>query len=965
MNKRILRILSILLALCMVFDIMPMSVLAAPANTSENAPVLLGTETEYATTFGTMFDENGLRKVTVGFNSNNGVVGKQVGLVNKYGDFVVQPIYDEIKLHAKDERLGSGTTTLPLNFIGGYTQAVRDGKMGLLNTRGEEVVPCRYDFVQMPSEGVSAVYQKISDGKYYLGYWNLEQNREIVAPNKYITAYTGTAIGIKGDVFDHSGKKKPAGDYLSVHDFISGYALVTLGTSNANKVSATIIDKNGKEVLPKSYFIMSNLLAAGDYNTYPQKGAYLSFVEEKNVADYRFTKLNNEWGPNKTHKLSSNSTYATGLAGTSGILIPASYTTGVLASPGEASFFINPAKFQIILDKGLILTQKDELQGYLYGGTYGVIDLKGKVVLPFTHLVNQELYYFPNEAVFKGHTGTLYNIQGKKLKDYEMDWFYNGYATATKTGAFNSARDTYSRTHYVVKANGTQLDITKTLGLDPFHRTYDCSNVSVGGYFWVKNNSGKWGLLNFGGKTILPFEYEQVNHTAWAEGENGFARVTKNGKLGMVNAQGKMVLPCTYNKIDNPSENSSVVIVENQQGKGIVDVKTGKIILPTQYSKLGAFANFKQKNDTLFSMGVYYGEKDGKNLLLDAGGNTVFSTSKKFMEAIDGLYHFNDNSGYFNNRGKVIFTDELFRTKNVEIGSSYTIYIKDGKVYRISANHIESTYAYKPYGQNNAVSAANMEAYAQGKRDAHIKAYEQASGNPYVQKPTYKEDFIRFVNVPTTVIYEVGAGFERAGFKAEKVDTYGKATDISNDIIFKVNGNTIDEGYAFKEVGNKKVDCYYKGEKLNYFTVTVIKNADDYLANGNYYMQIYGKYITPVYASGTYWLELSDKKPSKPFTVELQDIDANRGPCYHIMYDGAYIMQPTTKQGAQLKSTNGVPHKWRINEYSSFCTIRDYGNQKLIVNASGQSSKNGTKVIIWGDTGKAPDNAKITFTKVN
>ena len=77
------------------------------------------------------------------------------------------------------------------------------------------------------------------------------------------------------------------------------------------------------------------------------------------------------------------------------------------------------------------------------------------------------------------------------------------------------------------------------------------------------------------------------------------------------------------------------------------------------------------------------------------------------------------------------------------------------------------------------------------------------------------------------------------------------------------------------------------------------------------------------------------------------------------------ILQETSKDDAQLRSIRGIPHPWRINKYSSFCTIRDYGNQKLIVNAFGQKSANGTKVIVWSDTGSAPDNAKLVFTPVN
>ncbi len=112
-----------------------------------------------------MFDENGLRKVMVGFNSTSfDELYAKYGLVDKNGNFVAQPIYDEIQFHTAYNELiygeGCNTTILPKIFIGGYTQVVRDGKMGLMNTKGEEVIPCQYDFVSLPSEGMCRVLNR-------------------------------------------------------------------------------------------------------------------------------------------------------------------------------------------------------------------------------------------------------------------------------------------------------------------------------------------------------------------------------------------------------------------------------------------------------------------------------------------------------------------------------------------------------------------------------------------------------------------------------------------------------------------------------------------------------------------------------------------------------------------------------------------------------------------------------------
>ena len=140
-----------------------------------------------------------------------------------------------------------------------------------------------------------------------------------------------------------------------------------------------------------------------------------------------------------------------------------------------------------------------------------------------------------------------------------------------------------------------------------------------------------------------------------------------------------------------------------------------------------------------------------------------------------------------------------------------------------------------------------------------------------------------------------------------------------------------------------------------------IKGDGEILPDGDYYLQISGKYVYPV-PGGQYWLELREKRPDKPFNIKLVSNSKDRGPMYSIAYDGTYIMLPGSAEGAQLQSTtSSTPHDWRINRYSSFCTIRDYSNQKLLVNASGKTSAGNTKIIGSSSTGSAPDNAKIAF----
>lgn len=143
----------------------------------------------------------------------------------------------------------------------------------------------------------------------------------------------------------------------------------------------------------------------------------------------------------------------------------------------------------------------------------------------------------------------------------------------------------------------------------------------------------------------------------------------------------------------------------------------------------------------------------------------------------------------------------------------------------------------------------------------------------------------------------------------------------------------------------------------DYKPPTVEVEGVQVLADGDYYLQILGKWVYPVETNAV-WIELSDKKPDKPFTVKRVSYNKDRGPKYSITYDGKGIGVQSIS-GQQLSSWYAP--NWKISVYSGFSTIRDYTNQALLVTASGASNKNGTKVLVWTKKGSAPDHGKVTF----
>ena len=84
------------------------------------------------------------------------------------------------------------------------------------------------------------------------------------------------------------------------------------------------------------------------------------------------------------------------------------------------------------------------------------------------------------------------------------------------------------------------------------------------------------------------------------------------------------------------------------------------------------------------------------------------------------------------------------------------------------------------------------------------------------------------------------------------------------------------------------------------------------------------------------------------------------GPLYFIMTkDGRYLALTSDREGGRL-IVSDAPQAWRINKYSKYCTVKEYSNQNMIVNAAEQ----GNGIIISYRKGSTPDNAKLIFTPV-
>ncbi len=361
------RVMVLMLIFCTISTMLPMTALAETTGIlyKEEDVTWIGSTADYAKTLSVFFD-NGLRKIVIYDRTTDGIIkSTKYGLVDSSGRWAAPPTYDKIQAEywTGDSRWGTGIGDMnkPKEeiFVDGYVQATKNGKMGLLDKTGKEVIPCSYEAVGLPVEGVCRLIQKIGD-KYYIGYWNLELGKEIVKPNKYIADYSRSAAGSPVS-FGFYNKAASESRMVCLFDFNGGYALVLTGktetikmnsytdegggvndirwngeifdTKSSTIVYAQLIDKNGKEVLPQAYPVLEVSLWPG--YAYPQSGPYLVYQA---VSTNKIKVQSDQGGGWKGF----DKHLEEGVVGTKGTIIPAKYWGGFVANDGPGMYRFRP-----------------------------------------------------------------------------------------------------------------------------------------------------------------------------------------------------------------------------------------------------------------------------------------------------------------------------------------------------------------------------------------------------------------------------------------------------------------------------------------------------------------------------------------------------------------------------------------------------------------------------------------------
>lgn len=177
------------------------------------------------------------------------------GFKDSVGNVIVLPRYDYYGYGFFDNLMvvNTGGKVSPTDVFGG-------GKWGFINTKGKEVIPCKYDNVRDFSEGLAVVNiggefgtSLVLGGKY--GY--IDTTGKEVVPLRYDDAndfsegLAPVVLNGKCGYINKKGKEVIPFKYNVAGKFSEGLAVVSIGNMETGKWG--FIGKNGKEIIPLKY----------------------------------------------------------------------------------------------------------------------------------------------------------------------------------------------------------------------------------------------------------------------------------------------------------------------------------------------------------------------------------------------------------------------------------------------------------------------------------------------------------------------------------------------------------------------------------------------------------------------------------------------------------------------------------------------------------------------------------------
>ena len=491
------------------------------------------------------------------------------GFVDKTGKVVVPILYD----------FNYGGTF----FKSGIVRIALNHKKGIIDKKGNTIIPFQYDDIQLyynPFVWSTELFAWVSQNNKWGA---IDKYGKVIIPLEY--DYPSESLIMKGGEIRMVKNNKVG--YINakgqiIVDFVFGYDdKYENGLMLINKRG--VADRTGKIILAHNYnyqyvsIISKNLihvtLENGKVKVIKWDGEKTTeFHSEQNCDDYNLTWVvsDKKWGA---------------LNNFGELVIPFEYD-----EKGKVDFktkhipIKKNSKIGLIDTLGKVMvpflfdyisTFNDGLGGAMRNGYWGVIDLKGNIIIPFKYT---GLYLSDIIRVKRNDEYIVFNREGKPLPSFSSaaSNFSDGLAYAIK----NNKRG------FIDKTGKTVI---------PFE--YDGVYSFSDNLAWV-NKNGQNSFIDKTGKEVIPLQKEDKDSFS-----DGLARVFRDNKYcSFIDKTGKIALNLPYDYALSFSEGLSWVKQDNKWG--CVD-KTGKIVIPIQFDDA-------DENSFYFSEGLAWVKLNGK-----------------------------------------------------------------------------------------------------------------------------------------------------------------------------------------------------------------------------------------------------------------------------------------------------------------------------------------------------------------
>ena len=152
----------------------------------------------------------------------------------------------------------------------------------------------------------------------------------------------------------------------------------------------------------------------------------------------------------------------------------------------------------------------------------------------------------------------------------------------------------------------------------------------------------KWGFMDSTGKVIMRPVLDQAY-----DFKNGVAWVKKDNLWGSINKKGSFIVKPQYDNVsklnDKDYTDNRCLLVKKNKQYGLVDIKTGEVLLPIEYKKV--YGSYSQGYDEHVNVHknkavsyVYLQKIDGKSVLIDMASGLEKVKIPKGLEFEDVLF---------------------------------------------------------------------------------------------------------------------------------------------------------------------------------------------------------------------------------------------------------------------------------------------------------------------------------------